>query len=92
MMKDHQAVPWGKAVSRRPVFDPRSVHVRFVENKEETERVLLHKIRFFHENINQPLFRTHLDLAYISLQSHAARHSVHTSQPETHVATTLQNL
>jgi hypothetical protein len=24
--------------------------------------------------------------------SHAARHSVHTLQPETHVATTLQNL
>jgi len=24
--------------------------------------------------------------------SHAARHSVHTPRPETHVATTLQNL
>jgi len=24
--------------------------------------------------------------------THAARHSVHTPQPETHVATTLQNL
>jgi hypothetical protein len=59
----------GQAVSRRPVFDPRSVHVRFVEDKEATEKAFSHEIRFFPENINHPLLRTNLDLTHILLLS-----------------------
>jgi hypothetical protein len=35
---------------------------------------------------------TGVGLCAVKIQSHAARHTVHTPQPETHAATTLQNL
>jgi hypothetical protein len=62
-----------QAVSRRPIFYPRSVNVRFVVNKEARDEVFLHKLRFFPENIYQPLFRTQLDLTYILLLSEGQR-------------------
>jgi len=44
-----------QTVNRRPVFDSRLVHVRFVVDKEATAQVFLHELQFFPENINQQL-------------------------------------
>jgi len=38
------------------------------------------------------LLRQHVVCVLGAVQSHAAQHPVHTRQPETHAATTLQHL
>ena len=56
-----------QAISNRPVLDPRSVHVRFVVEKEATEQGFLQELPIFPDSINQPLFVSHLELTFILL-------------------------
>jgi hypothetical protein len=63
----------GQAVSRQPVFDPRSVYVTFVLDEDATEQVFLHEDIFSPRSINQPLLHTHLHPTYILLLSESQR-------------------
>jgi hypothetical protein len=52
----------GESFSQGPLFDLRSLHVRFVLDKETTEQVSLQELRFSPESITQPLLHSHLNL------------------------------
>jgi hypothetical protein len=63
----HKALPWlSRSVTglswRRPVFDLRSVFVRFVGGKVAVGQFFLPVLRFSPVSINPPLLHTHLHL------------------------------